>query len=108
RPGLRTAFLARTRAGTEPSSGQPHSITSSARASNDAGTVRPIALATLRLITTRNLVGCITGRSAVSPGRGQCLLKVSFVDLAAASSMSGLTPDSGPARGQEQASHAQF
>src|SRR5207248_1187110 len=40
-----------------------YSITSSARASNVGGTVRPSALAVLRLITSSNLVGCSTGRS---------------------------------------------
>ena len=42
----------------------PHSITSSARASSIGGTSRPSALAVLRLITSSNLVGCSTGRSA--------------------------------------------
>jgi len=41
-----------------------HSITSSARASNVGGTVRPRALAVVRLITNSNLVDCSTGRSA--------------------------------------------
>src|SRR5262249_61377432 len=41
-----------------------HSITSSARASRLSGTVRPSALAALRLITSSYLVGCCTGRSA--------------------------------------------
>src|SRR3954464_4161748 len=41
-----------------------HSITSSARASRVGGTVRPSALAVLRLITSSNLVGCWTGKSA--------------------------------------------
>src|SRR5262249_49329141 len=41
-----------------------HSITSSARASTDGGMVRPRALAVLRLITSSNLVGSWTGRSA--------------------------------------------
>jgi hypothetical protein len=35
-----------------------HSITSSARASRVGGTVMPSALAVLRLITSRYLVGC--------------------------------------------------
>src|SRR5260370_1995442 len=38
--------------------------TSSARASSDCGIVRPSALAVLRFITSSNLVGCSTGRSA--------------------------------------------
>src|SRR5216684_4954388 len=42
----------------------PHSITSSARSRNDSGIVRPSALAVLRLITSSNLVGCSTGKSA--------------------------------------------
>jgi len=47
-----------------------HSITSSARASSAGGTSRPSALAVLRLMTSSNLVGCITGRSAgLSPLR---------------------------------------
>src|SRR6516164_8134821 len=41
-----------------------HSITSSARSSSIGGTVRPIVLAVFRLITSSNLVGCWTGRSA--------------------------------------------
>src|SRR6185436_15469377 len=41
-----------------------HSMTSSARARIDCGTVRPSALAVLRLMTSSNLVGCSTGRSA--------------------------------------------
>jgi hypothetical protein len=41
-----------------------YSITSSARASNDGGTVRPRACAVLRLITSSYLVGACTGRSA--------------------------------------------
>src|SRR5262245_3866757 len=42
-----------------------HSITSSARASRGGGTVRPSALAVVRLMTRSNLVGCSTG---ISPG----------------------------------------
>jgi len=44
-------------------SATPHSITSSALVSNVGGTVRPSALAVLRLITSSNLVGCMIGRS---------------------------------------------
>src|SRR5262249_3877552 len=39
-------------------------ITSSARPSSDGGIVRPSALAVLRLMTSSNLIGCSTGRSA--------------------------------------------
>ena len=41
-----------------------YSITSSARARIDGGTARPSALAVLRLMTSSNVVGCWTGRSA--------------------------------------------
>ena len=41
-----------------------YSITSSARASSIGGTVRPSALAVIRLMTRSNLVGCSTGMSA--------------------------------------------
>jgi len=41
-----------------------HSMIWSARCSSDGGIVRPIALAVLRLMTSSNLVGCSTGRSA--------------------------------------------
>src|SRR5262245_8290063 len=41
-----------------------HSITSSARASRVGGISRPSALAVVRLITSSNFVGCMTGRSA--------------------------------------------
>ena len=40
-----------------------HSITSSAATSSLSGTVRPSALAVLRLMTSSNLVGCTTGSS---------------------------------------------
>src|SRR5262249_52477556 len=41
-----------------------HSMTSSARARIDGGTVRPSNCAVLRLTTSSNRVGCSTGRSA--------------------------------------------
>src|SRR5215469_483234 len=41
-----------------------HSITTSAATSSLSGTVRPSALAVLRLMTSSNLVGWTTGRSA--------------------------------------------
>jgi hypothetical protein len=41
-----------------------HSMTSSARARIDGGTVRPSALAVFRLTTSSKVVGCSTGRSA--------------------------------------------
>ena len=41
-----------------------YSMTSSARARSDCGTVRPSAFAVFRLMTNSNLVGCWTGRSA--------------------------------------------
>src|SRR5262249_47443686 len=41
-----------------------HSITSSARATSEAGTSMPSACAVARLMTNSNLVGCTTGRSA--------------------------------------------
>src|SRR5262245_33111303 len=47
-----------------------HSITSSAMASSVAGTSKLSAFAVLRLMTSSNLVDCITGRSAgLSPLR---------------------------------------
>ena len=42
----------------------PHSITASARPRIDWGTVRPSAFAVLGLMTSFNVVGCCTGRSA--------------------------------------------
>src|SRR5262249_38348824 len=49
-----------------------HSITSSARASSEAGTVSPSAFAVLRLMSSSNLVGTCTGRSAgLTPNRRQ-------------------------------------
>src|SRR6516225_6386038 len=41
-----------------------HSITSSARASSEGGTVRPRAFAVFRLMTSSNFFGCSIGRSA--------------------------------------------
>src|SRR5258706_14835084 len=47
-----------------------HSITLSARTSNDCGNVRPRPLAVLLLMTSSNVVGRSTGRVAgVGPGR---------------------------------------
>ena len=46
-----------------------HSITSSASASSLSGTVRPSALAVLRLILSANLVGCSTRRVHLSFAR---------------------------------------
>ena len=47
-----------------------HSRTSSAIASSPGGTVRPSAFTVLKLMTSSNLVGCITGRSeGLSPLR---------------------------------------
>src|SRR5262245_26095618 len=47
-----------------------HSITSSAIANTPGGTTSPSAFAVFMLITSTNLVGCITGRSAgLSPLR---------------------------------------
>jgi hypothetical protein len=43
--------------------GRAYSITSSARASNEAGIGIPVALAVLRFITNSNFAGCWTGRS---------------------------------------------
>jgi hypothetical protein len=42
----------------------PYSITSSARSRRLAGTLSPSALAALPLMTSSNLLGCSTGRSA--------------------------------------------
>src|SRR5262245_44726446 len=50
--------------------GQVYSITSSALACNDNGTVRPRVLAVLRFMMSWNFAGCCTGRSVgVSPLR---------------------------------------
>src|SRR5262249_31633289 len=60
-----------------------HSITSSAGAGSVSGTVRPSALAVLRLTTSSNLVGCSTGRSA-----GLAPLRILFTKAAARRNMS--------------------
>jgi hypothetical protein len=66
-----------------------HLITRSALASTFGGIVRPICFAVLRLITSSNLVGCSTGRSAgLAPLQdfGHSTFRVvSGVDLAAGS-----------------------
>jgi hypothetical protein len=51
-------------AGTLVRRGCVYSITSSARASNVGGTIRPSALAVFRLMRSSNVVGCSTGISA--------------------------------------------
>ena len=43
---------------------ESYSINSLARARRDVGTLRPSALAVLRLITNSNLIGACTGMSA--------------------------------------------
>jgi hypothetical protein len=53
-----------TRAGPEAAIRLSYSITSSARARIEDGTIRPSALAVLRLTTSSKVVGCSTGRSA--------------------------------------------
>ena len=49
-------------------SNRRYSINLSARTNSVSGTVTPIALAVLRLITSSNLVGCSTGTSATFGG----------------------------------------
>src|SRR4030081_3013387 len=64
RPGnLAPLPLLRNTRATETRAFAPHSITPSAVASTDDGTVMPRALAILRFITSSNLVGCSMGRS---------------------------------------------
>src|SRR5204862_7738217 len=48
----------------EPYYGRAYSFSSSARASTDGGMARPSAFAVFVLTTSRNVVGCCTGRSA--------------------------------------------
>jgi hypothetical protein len=57
----RRVLLSMTRNGHAASD---HSITSSARPSNQSGTVRASALAVLRLMINSTFVACCTGRSA--------------------------------------------
>src|SRR5262249_7292861 len=52
-----------------------HSITSSAMVSSVGGTVRPSALAVLRLTVSSNFVGCSIGRSA---GRIPCKIRSTY------------------------------
>jgi hypothetical protein len=62
----RAIAVATRRRAPEPRDERPalHWITSSAVANSVSGIVRPSALAVLRLMTSSNLVGCWTGRSA--------------------------------------------
>jgi hypothetical protein len=66
--------LKRATSGLMRCSKQPlHSITSSARPSNEGGTVSPRALAVLRLITSSNFTGSSIGKSAgFSPFKTFC------------------------------------
>src|SRR6516225_1204277 len=50
--------------GREQPASHHHSMTSSARARIEGGTVKPSALAVFRFTTSWNVVGCCTGRSA--------------------------------------------
>ena len=72
-------------------------MASSARARIDGGTVRPSALAVLRLTTSSNVVGCSTGRSA-----GFALLE-NFVDVDRGTSV--MIGQGRPVRHQAIASH---
>ena len=51
-------------AGEQDTTARNHWITSSVRASNDCGIVSPSAFAVFELMTSSNLVGCSTGKSA--------------------------------------------
>src|SRR5262245_31196688 len=63
-----------------------HSITSSARTSMVGGTLRPIALAVLRLNVSMYLVGCCTGRSlGASPRRMRLTYSAVFRKLSSKS-----------------------
>ena len=57
---LRSSYRSRPKAGAR----LPYSITSSARARRDCGTVRPSAWAVFRLMTSSKVVACWTGISA--------------------------------------------
>src|SRR5205823_7811653 len=57
----------------------PHSITSSARASSDGGTVSPSAFAVLRLITSSSLVGNSNG---ISLGADSAILRCLRIGVA--------------------------
>ena len=65
-PELSELVFSLTQAQTGPST-TAYSITSSARASSNAGTLRPSAFAVLKLITSSNFVGCCTGMSMGLP-----------------------------------------
>jgi hypothetical protein len=69
-PASENLHRSRHRRNAAISSSFDYSITSSAAAWSASGTVRPSALAVLRLMTSWNLVGCWTGRSpGLSPLR---------------------------------------
>src|SRR5262249_11006048 len=82
-----TSFRAGARPGhpiaglVHPSKRHLYLITSSARASNVAGTSRPSARAVLRLMTSSYLVGACTGRSDWLSHRdsGTCAIGCGFV-----------------------------
>src|SRR5262249_14129842 len=61
---LRPSTLFRRAAEQRDEVAPPHSITSSARASNVDGMLRPSAFAVIRFTIRSNLVGCWPGRSA--------------------------------------------
>ena len=93
----RQSHRARNRDSQQVCGPTPHSRTSSARARMEGGTVRPSALAVLRLITSSNLVGCSTGRSA-----GGALEDLSGVnsDLAKDSGEAASVADQAAGRGE--------
>src|SRR5690242_11580895 len=62
--GLRRAHADSAEQNRKPGEEALHSMTSSARASNAGGILRPSVLAVPMLMTSSNLVGCSTGRSA--------------------------------------------
>src|SRR5271169_4111270 len=63
-PASTSRLCCRAHAPEQQVSATYYSITSSARARIDGGTVKPSALAVLRLTTSSKVVGCWTGRSA--------------------------------------------
>src|SRR5262249_13995918 len=72
----------------------PHSITSSARSKKDSEIVKPSALAAVRLITSSNLVGCLTG-NARTPSDGLAIVPLRCAAASArARSIAGREPAS--------------
>ena len=108
-PSGATPYLSRTCTGWDRTSfaWRTHSMTLSARSTSVAGSSIPIALAVRRLITSSNLVGCSTGRSAgLAPRNTLTSMRAIWRQTSTRDGPYAMRPPSQPAPGIDRCSAA--